>query len=108
MLRILAAVCKSSQVLWVFLMIHPVSHTESLPPNSSDTQQHFSPHPPPSATSEAAPLEIGTNIPPDTNPANTTELEALIQTPLPLGKTLIVYHPHACRCAIFMVSNFDF
>ena len=76
-------------------MIHPVSPTESLPPNSSYIQQHFSLHPPPNATSEADPHEIGTSIPPDINPANTTELEALIQTPVQFGKTLIIYHPHA-------------
>ena len=78
-------------------MIIPVSPAESLPPGSSDTLHHFSFHPSPATASGAAPLEIGTGIPPGINPANTTELKALIQTPLQFGKTLIIYHPHALQ-----------
>ena len=101
MLRILALVCKFQQDWWPVLTVISVSPTESLslneiPPNLS---LHYSP----TAISDV-PHDSGTNTPCDTDAAVSSETsnsschpdhKALLQTPLPPGKTLILYHPHA-------------
>jgi len=75
------------------LRVISVTPTESLPVNNTPPNpSHYFPN---TMIGNATQHDTGSSTHNNSDPGNPSNLEVLIQTPLQLGKTLIIYHPHA-------------